>query len=130
MKIVSTPAWISWKPASTRLESRFDQLEARFTNLELRVDKLEARLDRLKDLFEDLSAQVNARVEEVDSRIERLETSLLTEFHKWARTYEVRVRGATVVIAEYGEPLGLVEERLSDLERKFREKHPPSSFSN
>lgn len=26
--------------------------------------------------------------------IERVETSLLTEFHKWAQTYEVSSRGA------------------------------------
>jgi len=52
--------------------------------------------------------------------IERVETNLLTEFHKWAQTYEVRARGTVQVVHSFEERLMLVEERISHLERKVR----------
>jgi hypothetical protein len=49
--------------------------------------------------------------------MELMETRLLTEFHRWAQTYEVRARGTSRAVAEFDERLGLVEERLARLER-------------
>ena len=50
--------------------------------------------------------------------IERVETNLLTEFHKWAQPYEIRTRGPSRAVAEFDERLGLVDERPSRLERE------------
>ena len=50
--------------------------------------------------------------------IERVETSLLTEFHKWAQTYEVRSRGTVQTVHNFEERLMIAEERISNLERK------------
>jgi len=50
-------------------------------------------------------------------RIDRAESNLRSEFHGWARTYEVRVRGASAAIHNLDERLGLIEERLGRMER-------------
>ena len=55
---------------------------------------------------------------EVRALIERVETNLLTEFHKWSRTYEIRARGTTTAVHGFDERLGFLEERVSDLERR------------
>jgi hypothetical protein len=50
----------------------------------------------------------------VDERCEKVETRLLTAFHGWARTMEIKVRGVTLL----DERLSFMEERVSQLERK------------
>ena len=52
--------------------------------------------------------------------LERVETNLLTAFHSWARTYEVRARGTSTLVAGFEERLALAEERLNRLERGER----------
>jgi hypothetical protein len=59
-----------------------------------------------------------ADIHELRELIERVETNLLTEFHKWARTYEIRARGTSTVVFGFDERLGLLEERVSELERR------------
>ena len=63
-----------------------------------------------------------ADIRELEERlrqfVERIETNLLTEFHKWSRTYEIRARGTTTMVVGFEERLGLLEERVSDLERR------------
>jgi len=51
------------------------------------------------------------------NQIEATETRLLTAFHDWARTYEVRARGVTTAVAGFEERLGYIEERVGKLER-------------
>lgn len=60
---------------------------------------------------------IDDRFAGMTERMEAMETRLVTEFHRWAQTYEVRARGTSMAVAEFDERLGLVEERLSRLER-------------
>ena len=48
---------------------------------------------------------------------ERTETKLLSAFHGWARSMEIRVRNSSVSVAGFDERLALAEERISELER-------------
>lgn len=66
------------------------------------------------------TAQVTASEERMMQRIEVIETKLLTEFHKWAQTDEVRARGVSRMVAELDERVGFMAERISELERKLR----------
>jgi len=54
----------------------------------------------------------------IDTRIEKSETNLLTAFHGWARAMEIRVRGVSGMATGFDERPALVEERVSELERK------------
>lgn len=60
--------------------------------------------------------------ERMVERIEMMETRLLTEFHRWSQTYEVRVRGVSSAVAQFDDRLGIIEERVSALERVIRER--------
>jgi hypothetical protein len=62
-------------------------------------------------------ADIRGQLADITERMELMETRLLTEFHRWAQTYEVRARGTSRAVAEFDERLGLVEERLARLER-------------
>ena len=51
-------------------------------------------------------------------QLEEMETKLLTAFHDWARTYEIRARGTSTAVNLFDERLGNIEERLAKLERR------------
>ena len=49
--------------------------------------------------------------------LEKTETKLLSVFHGWGRSMEIRQRGASSSVAGFDERLTLAEERISELER-------------
>ena len=67
-----------------RLASRIDRVGAR---LETPVDAMETRLTRLETHIDAVETRLRAHIEE---RIETTETKLMTVFHNWAQTVEVR----------------------------------------
>jgi len=73
--------------------------------------------NELKQHLIDMEGRFNKRF---DKRIEKAETNLLTAFHGWARSMEIRVRGVSAVTTGFDERLALAEERISELERKQR----------
>ena len=54
----------------------------------------------------------------VDERSEKVETRLLSAFHGWARAMEIKVWGMSTIASGFDKRLSLIEERVSDLERK------------
>jgi len=67
----------------------------------------------IKGQLEQVVQQVN---EQVDVRIERVETAILTEFHKWASPFEARMRSHSAAIRAFDEELVSVSERVKKLE--------------
>lgn len=57
-------------------------------------------------------------VRQINQRAENTETKLLTAFHGWARSMEIRVRNASTLTMGFDERLALAEERISELERR------------
>lgn len=82
--------------------------------------ELKQAFDRIEDRFAHMDERFTQLEERLNMRIEETETRLLTAFHNWAQTYEVRARGTTNAVREFDERLGMVEERLSRLERSPR----------
>ncbi len=80
-----------------RLSARMDQLDAR-------MDQLDARIDEVKAY--------------VDQRCERVETSLLTEFQKWASPVEMRLRSHTVVLRTLDMDLEALADRVKRIESR------------
>ena len=79
------------------LQQALAQLEGR---LGARIDGAEARLRTY-----------------IEERSETTETKLLSAFHNWAQTFEVRARGTSAAVREFDERLGLIEERVAKIER-------------
>jgi hypothetical protein len=59
---------------------------------------------------------IKTQLERVEARIERVETSLLTEFHKWASPIEMRLRSHTATLRALDVELEAVSERVTRLE--------------
>ncbi len=64
-----------------------------------------------------LTARIDAAENRMEERIETTETKLLSAFHNWAQTFEVRARGTSAAVREFDERLGLIEERVARIER-------------
>ena len=96
---------------SRHVDERFEHVDERFESISRHVD----------ERFEAISRHVDERFEAIsrhfEERLENTETKLLTSFHNWAQTYEVRARGTVTIVREFEERLGFVEERLNKLER-------------
>ena len=58
------------------LDVKFTEVEVRFQSMDARMEAMEARLRQ-----------------QVGIECEKVETKLLTEFHKWGRTSDMRTRG-------------------------------------
>jgi hypothetical protein len=78
---------------------------------------LDERCEMDDDLKAYLAAMEARLVTHVSVECEKIETKLLTEFHKWGRTSEMRTRQAMTDVGFLGERLIAAEERISALER-------------
>jgi polyhydroxyalkanoate synthesis regulator phasin len=76
----------------------------------------------LKQYLDDNFARIDARFAEAESRvndrIERVETTLLTEFHKWASPAEARVKSHHSAIHSLDVEVEALKQRVAELEKK------------
>ena len=80
----------------------------------------------LKQYLIDMETRMVANLKTyIDQRIEDSESKLLVAFHGWSRSMEIRVRGVSTVAQSasltaqgFDERLGLIEDRVSELERR------------
>lgn len=94
-----------------------EELKTYFRQLEDRMVSMEGRLNGQMALMED---RLNARIDEVkiyvNERCERVETALLTEFHKWASPLQKRVNSHSAVLRALDAELESLKERVERLE--------------
>lgn len=62
--------------------------------------------------------QFQALRQELEQRIEKVETSLLTEFHKWASPTEARLRTHTAALRAVDAELEYLSDRVTKLEKR------------
>jgi hypothetical protein len=67
---------------------------------------------------DELKQYLGAMETRINERIEKTETKLLTVFHRWSRSMEIRVRNNSSSVAGFDERLALAEERIGELERR------------
>jgi hypothetical protein len=100
----------------TRLRAHVDETE---TRLRAHVDETEMRLGAHVDETE---TRLRALIEESEDRsrahTEMVETRLLNEFWKWAKTADARYRQHQAVVGGLDIRVQTIEDRLSDLERR------------
>ena len=85
-------------------------------------EELKAYLDRAFAKVDDEFAAVRAEGQETKRELrahtEDVETRLLSEFWKWARTADARYRQSIAVVGALDERVKAVEDRVAELERK------------
>ncbi|HEY3826152.1 MAG TPA: hypothetical protein VGL82_16415 [Bryobacteraceae bacterium] len=80
-------------------------------------DELKTYLDEMKrDLRQHTESRLDEMKHELRQHTEAVETRLLKEFWKWARTADARYRQNQGMVGGLAER-GIVEDRLADLER-------------
>jgi hypothetical protein len=105
---------VKWLKAGTMDQELRQTLVDMETRINGRLDGSNERLDAVASTF---NKRLDAVTSTFSERLEVTETKLLTAFHNWAQTYEVRARGTSAAVREFEERLGMVEERLAKLER-------------
>jgi hypothetical protein len=112
------------------LDGKFVALDGKFAALDGKFAALDGKFASIDDRFVELEGRIMARVDgRMDAAEERmkdfvrqsnhdLETKIITEFHKWGRTSDVRTRQAITDTGLLSERLLAVEDRISALERE------------
>ena len=85
-----------------------DELRQLLVGIVTRVDEVQERLTSMEERL----------IQYTDNRSEAIETNVLTAFHGWARSMEIRVRGSATIVSGFDERLAFLEDRVSELERK------------
>lgn len=63
-----------------------------------------------------LDAKIGDRIDALEAKIEKVETSLLTEFHKWASPHEARLRTHAATLRAIDLEMEALSERVDKLE--------------
>ena len=77
------------------------------------------RLGRIGDRLEAMEDRMNAmegRMDALDAKIEKVETTLLTEFHKWASPTEARLRTHAATLRALDLEMEALSDRVDKLE--------------
>jgi uncharacterized protein involved in exopolysaccharide biosynthesis len=98
----------------TYLEGKFAQVDARFEQVDARFEQVDARFAQVDKRF----GEVDAHFAQIREELHDTETRLLSEFWKWGRTTEIRVRRLEGLDQTTAERLAAMEERIFTLERK------------
>ncbi|HYA16668.1 MAG TPA: hypothetical protein VEF06_04340 [Bryobacteraceae bacterium] len=102
------------------LDAKFAGVDGKFAELrtEMRTE-FRSGMDALRAEMDTRFAAVDAEFESVRADLERLETRLLTAFHSWASPMEGRVRDMSKLALGSAERLGMLEDRVSAIERRL-----------
>ena len=87
------------------LKSYLESMEARI--VDRTTERLAGRIDASEDRMKRQLAE----------SLTNLETKMLKAFHAWGRPYEIRQRTVEAIVHGFDERVGLIEERISELER-------------
>lgn len=104
----------------TRLLAQSADMETRLLSHSADMEtRLLSHSADMETRFVSHSADMETRLTSyVDKRNEKVETSLLTAFHGWARSMEIRTRVTGSNVSSLDERLALAEERIAELERR------------
>ncbi len=94
-----------------RLRSLASQLGGRFERIDQRFDQIDQRFEAIDQRFETMETHFA-------ERLERVETTLLTEFHKWASPFEIRQRSHSAAIRALDMEVESLKDRVTKLEQK------------
>ena len=107
------------KSGASRMPNENDSRPATRKDLDDLRDLTRLDLNELRNkLRQELRGDLNALRDELVEKMRDMQTEVLRAFHDWARPVDIKLRA----IPPMDERLGLIEERVSRLERA--NKHP------
>ena len=107
------------------LGMKTDMLEMKSDMLGMKRDMLDTKREliahtdsSLSELREHMDASLDQAKRELREHTEVVETRLLGEFFKWARTSDLRYRQGHAVVGALDDRVQAVEDRIAELERR------------
>ena len=91
-----------------------DETREQFHDLRRAILDMRAHIDTR---FQNLDARFQQEREYTDERTRDMETTLLTEFRKWAMQNDATIKPYPARLASLEERVTMLEERLDDLKR-------------
>jgi len=102
------------------LETGIGQLETGIGQLDTKIGQLDTKIGHKIGQLEAKIAQLETRLDRVETdlaeKIERVETTLLTEFHKWASPMDMRQKSHSAALRALDLELESVDDRVKKLE--------------
>jgi hypothetical protein len=77
---------------------------------------MERHIDRRADAIEHRVAVIEQRLDALELKVEKVETTLLSEFHKWASPAEARSRTISAALRAIDLEMEALSDRVSKLE--------------
>jgi len=101
----------------TELKAYLDAMEGRIGGrLDAMEGRIGGRLDTMGGRIGDRLEAMEGRMDALDAKIEKVETTLLTEFHKWASPTEARIRTHAATLRALDLEMEALSERVDKLE--------------
>lgn len=107
------------------VDRRFSEVDRQFAEVHKKFADVDRQFAEVHKKFADVDrhfSEIDRQFEEERVALRQTETNLLTAFHNWARTYEVKERTLSNTVRSFDERLGLIEDRVVELERKTYQK--------
>lgn len=93
---------------------QFHDLRGAILDLRAHID---TRFQHIETRFQNIDARFQQEREYTDERTRDMETTLLTEFRKWAMQNDATIKPYPARLASLEERVTMLEERLDDLKR-------------
>lgn len=97
----------------TDVDAKFTEVAARFTEVAAKFTEVAAKLTEVAAKFGEMHAIFATKQD-----LERVETALLTEFHKWASPAEMRARTHAAALRAIDLEMESLTERVQKLENR------------
>jgi septation ring formation regulator EzrA len=104
------------------IDDRFNAIDDKFSAIDDKFSAIDDKFSAIDDKFSAINDNFNAidkQIAGVRTEIERVETNLLTEFWKWARAADQRMRRLDTSDATTVDRITNIEERVFALERRI-----------
>jgi archaellum component FlaC len=98
------------------LREYLDGMKAEMTGMKAELKGMKAEMTGVKAELKGMKAEMTGMKAELKADIERVETALLTEFHKWASPAEARARTHTATLRAIDLEMEVLSERMQKLE--------------
>jgi chromosome segregation ATPase len=111
------------------IDAKFAAIDVKFAAIDAKFAAIDAELAGIKAQIKELEARImermDGRIDAVEERmkdyvketVRDMETTVISEFHKWGRTSDMRTRQAITDTGFLGDRLLAIEDRVSALER-------------
>ena len=104
------------------VDRRFSNVDVKITEMDVKITEMDIKISdmdvKMRGMDVALRQMIGEARDDASQKSERVETALLTEFHKWATPLESRVRTHRMSIETIEAEIDLLKDRVKKLENR------------